>query len=305
MPRPPFARIFFAPIIVLSLCSASLLAQAPASQTAIKKASSPRLEVVSAEYLPRHTDSAAGTDANAAPDINSVVDTVRYQLRNNSTQKAVTAYQIEISYTSDGKPVGFPSGMGTDLMNLVLNAQCPLSNAGSETSWEGAIKPGDTYTNSTAANVDKEKSNGQTPSVHVAVKGIIWSDGTVEGEGVYLKFMNHMLSQRRRSAEDGAKVIAILEAHREDSDIHHRIAEVAKEIQVLADEVPREQKTSDGWTTTKAVSPAFSEFLGNIKIFESTPNPKEAFDAYSASYECRYKHLASMPGPAAPLQAAN
>ncbi len=305
MVRRPLAwRIVFDLAIPLSLCSVSALAQSPAPQAGTKKTASPMLEVVSAEYLPRHSDSLAGTDVDNSDDINSVVDTVRYQLRNNSTQKSVTAYQIEITLTIDGKTVGGPIGMGADLANLVVNAQCPLSGSVSETIGEGAIRPGDTYTNSTVAGFDKEKSNGQMPTVHVAVTGIIWSDGTVEDEGRYGQQMNRMLIQRRKDAEAGAKVIAILEAHENDPDIHHRIAEVAKAVKTLVDEVPRVQKTSEGSTYGDGGGPApFREMLGNLKIAESTPYPKEFFDAYSASYECRYERLASMAGSASALEA--
>jgi hypothetical protein len=308
MPRPPLSRcIIHALIVLVSFYSVSMIGQSPAapspaSQNATKKTSPPTLEVVRAEYFARQTDAAAGTDATALPDLNKQVDTVRYALKNDG-QKAVTAYEIEISYTSDGKPVGFPSGIGADLMYPIVNAQCQPSDAGSETSSQGAIGPGDTYTDSTVANLDKEKLNGQIPSVHVSVTGIIWSDGTVEGEGMHLQSMNRILRRRRNDAEDGAKVIAILDAHQDDPDIHHRIGEVAKAIQVLMDEVPAVQKTAEGTTYGNGASAALTEPLNNLRIFESTPYAKEAFEAYSASYECRYKHLAALLGPAGSLKA--
>jgi hypothetical protein len=306
MSHPPLAcRIRFYLAIFLCVGNVAALAQSPASQTAVKK-TSPTLEVVSAEYFPRGTDSAAGTDASALADLNGRADTVRYKLRNNDAQRAVTAYQIEISFTSDGKPVGTPSGLGMDLMNLVMNAQCHSPGSSSEPAWQGAIKPGGTYADSTTANVDKEKLKGQTPTAHVAVVGIIWSDGAVavEGEGWPRTSMNRMLNQRRKDADAGAKVIAILDAHHNDPDIHHRIAEVAKAIQVLTDEAPGLQKNSERTGQNAGASAALSEFLSNLHIFESTAYPKEAFEAYSANYECRYKLLASLLGPAS-VQAAN
>lgn len=303
MSRPPFSRrIHFYLVIFLFVCRVPAFAQSAGSQNAAKK-TSPTLEVVSAEYFPRHADSAAGTDANALADLNGLVDTVRYKLRNTDAQRAVTAYQIEISFTSDGKPVGTPSGLGMDLMNLVMNAQCHSPGSRSEPAWQGAIKPGDTYTDSTVANVGKEKLNGQTPTAHVAVVGIIWSDGAVEAEGWHRTSMNRMLSQRRKDANGAAKVIAILDAHEDDPDIHRRIAEVAEAMQALAAEAPGAQKDSEGTIQNAGAPPALNEFLSNLHIFGSAPDPKEAFEAYSANYECRYTLLASLLGQPANLEA--
>jgi len=305
MPRPLLSRrIIFGLNIAVFVYSISVLAQSPAGQTAVKKTSSPTFKVVSAEYFPQHTDSAVASDADPSNNVNNLMDTVRYTLRNDS-QKGVTAYDLEISYTSDGKPVGYPGGFGEDLTSLTMLAEClpPGADPGFALR-EMVIKSGDTYTHSIPANVDKEKLNGLTPSVHVRVVGVIWSDGTFEGEGFGLDAVKHDLDRRKKDAEAGAKVIAILDAHQDDPDIHHRIAEVAKAIQALVDEVPAVQKTSAGTTYGNSAPGAFIEPLNNIRIFESTPYPREALDAYSATYECRYKHLAAQLGPDASLEAA-
>lgn len=300
MLRPPLAWRISSLTILLSCYSVCLFAQSaltqtPNSQTADEK-TSPTLDVVSAEYVPK---------ANSTG-----IDMIRYTLRNNG-QKIVTAYRVETP----------PSGYGEDFINLAVNAQCRSSRANSQASshpdsqasaeataesmWEGSIKPGETHTNSIPANIDKEKVNGETPSFHIFVSGVLWSDGTMEAEGFNRKLMEQTITMRRLQAEDGARVIAILEAHRDDPDIQHRLAEISEAIDAIAEKEinapkpPRQTSTQkEPLAVVMRPSAAVQELQVNLKMFRSLPDPQESFEAYSASFECRYKTMASLIAPA-------
>jgi len=242
----------------------------------------PTLDVLSAEYMPE-------------------TDTIQLRLVNHS-QKAATAYNVALGLMNDQKQVEWKSGFGEDLLNLVLNAQCDnvLQNSlGGDAkpapdSWEGAIKPGDTRVQSIAANLDKSQLNGVPPALQAAVTGIVWSDGSIEESKIVpwaAGSMNRVRDQRKEDASNAAKVAAILNAHPEDADIQHRIGEAVKTLEALAAEYPRQQPSPEGKAGQRKFvsSPVVSEALHNLKIFVASPYPKEAFEAYRASFDCKYK----------------
>jgi hypothetical protein len=53
--------------------------------------------------------------------------------------------------------------------------------------------------------------------------------------------MNRVRDHREKDAGNAAKVVAILNARPEDTDVHHRIGEAVKTLEALADAYPRQQ----------------------------------------------------------------
>lgn len=282
MPRParfrshPF-HVFAAVALVLSL---DLIAAAQSSTT---KKPALTLDVLSAEYLPD-------------------TDTIRVKLINHS-KKTATAYGIDISVLSNGKVLS-QSGRASDLLNLFVSQQC---GAGSKDSL-AAIQPGEIEIDSQPANFDKTQLTTPEPEIHVTVVGIIWSDGTVEGDpknpsGTLA--MNRMQKQREKDASDEAKIISILDEHQDDPDIHHRIREITEAVAALATAPPAQTENADPVHRryTDARSPVFTTFLTNLQISESSPSPKETFEAITSFLACTHKERVAMLPPAAPAEA--
>jgi len=291
MRRYPNACCFPLSFLAIALSLASH--DAPMLGQSSKATKAPTLDVLSAEYMPQ-------------------TDTIQLKLVNHS-QKTATAYNVALGLMNDQKQVEWKSGFGEDLLNPVLNAQCDMQNSlGGDAkpapdSWDGAIKPGDTRVQSMAANLDKSQLNGVPPALRAAVTGIIWSDGIIETSEIVpwvAGSMNRIREKRKEDASNAAKVVAILNAHLEDADIQHRIGEAVKTLEALAAEYPRQQPSPEGKAgqgMSVSASPVVSEALNNLKVFAASPYPKELFEAYSASSECKYKLRVALLQPAVAL----
>jgi hypothetical protein len=250
----------------------------------------PSLDVLSAEYLPE-------------------TDTIQFRLVNHSN-KAATAYYVAFGLMNDAQQVNWGPGFGEDLLNVVLNSQCrnARQNLPADNSLEGAIKPGDTYIRSVPANLDRNQLNSSAPAVHAEVAGIIWSDGSVEERKMFpaaTASMNGSRDHRRKDAGDTAKVVAILNAHPDDPDVQHRIGEAIKSLQALLADDPRVEPASErapGQKQFVRISPVVGSVLANLKLFASSPDPKEAFEAYSALLECQNEHRSALLQPTAPAE---
>ena len=222
-----------------------------------KTTSTPALEVLSATYA-------------------SDTDEIVFSLVNNS-QKHVTAYSVNITVSSGGNVIQ-RFGHGLDMLNTVLNARC---QAHSDTTWNGAIKPGDAYTESLLAGLDKTKMTESKPVVQVAVTGIIWSDGSVEGPDQTI--MNQYEVLREETANNEARVISILNAHQADPDVQHRISDITKDVSLLKDITPRVKKPQQGAKITGsriAEEPVYSELMANLNNIANSNMPREYLEAY-------------------------
>jgi hypothetical protein len=288
MARIPIAyrllRRFFAIALFASQYVVSQNAPLPGQSSPTAKA--PTLEVLSAEYLPE-------------------TGTIQFKLVNRS-QKAATDYEIAIGVGDGaGTQVNWHGGFGENLLNLVLAEQCRNASerAPAENSWEGAIKPGDTYVHSIPANLDKSQMNGSAPAIRVVVAGVVWSDGSVEIDQTFPWAAMSIKKSREREkldASDSAKVVAILNAHPEDSDVRHRIGEAINSLQALLADDRRVRPAPAGAPRQKMLvqpSPVVSEVLGNLKNFASSPYPNEAFEAYSAMFECENERRIALLKP--------
>jgi hypothetical protein len=248
----------------------SLLGQSSETATA------PTLDVLSAHY-------------------NRVLNAIRYKLVNNS-QKAATAY-----YLAFGAPIEehvlWESGVGRDLLDPMLTSQCRSAGANSPEGndlWEGAIKPGDVYVHSDNTSLPKNQLPGVDPPVRAAVIGVIWSDGSVEmpmvpgaKTGWVTTSIKLALDNRKQAEEASAKVVAILNAHPEDTDIQHRLGEAIKSLQSLKDDYERAHQAYSAFVAYKVV-------VDYLNSFVASPTPKVSFDKYLAEFECQYKHRVAL-----------
>jgi len=256
-------------LLVTSQCPPSLGQSSDA-------ATAPALAVLSAHY-------------------NRVLDTIKFKLANNS-QKAATAYYLAFGVPGE-KHVLWEAGVGHDLLDLMLTSQCrsPSTNSPEgDDLWEGAIKPGDVYVQSDSANLPKNQLPGVDPPVRVAVVGVIWSDGSVEtptvpGEhiGWVTSGIRHSLENRKQAAEVSSKVLAILNAHPEDTDIQRRLGEAIMSLQSLADDYGRAQQAYSAFLVRKVVHDDLNNFV-------ASPTPRASFDKYRATFECKDKRRAAL-----------
>jgi hypothetical protein len=226
---------------------------------------------------------------------NRVLDTIKFKLVNNS-QKAATAYYLAFGVPRENH-VLWESGVGRDLLDLMLTSQCRSASANSpegDDLWEGAIKPGDVYINSQISNLPKNQLPGVDPPVRAAVLGVIWSDGSVETPAVpgaktgwVTSSIKLALSNRKDAADASAKVLAILNAHPEDTDIQHRIGEAIKSLQSLMDDYGSAQQRYSAFVVHKVI-------VDDLNNLVASPTPKVSFDKYRATFECRYKHRVAL-----------
>jgi hypothetical protein len=271
--KPPL--YWLALVLLISPHGASLLAQSPTEPGS--------LEVLSAQYLPESK-------------------TIEFKLRNNG-QEAVTAYNIAISVRSENKEISTGSGFGEDMLNVMLSSQCRNGaehltesvQPGSDSSWEGAIKPGDTYVHSIPGNIDANAANGASPEVHVAVTGVIWSGGKVEGEQVPgWAPVKQVRNQREQDASEETKVVAVLNAHPDDADIGHRVGEAVKSLQALMASYPSGQQSQQGAPGAvhhRYGSAVVSAVLANLQNFASLPPAelKRVFEGYVDFIGCEHQ----------------
>lgn len=275
-------------LVMALLVSSPVLGQSsPATKT-------PTLQMRSADYVPE-------------------TDSIRFKLVNHS-DRAATAYAVVFGLTNDSNQVNGGSGFGEDLLNFVLVSQC--RNAGRDVpednsnSWEGAIKPGDTYVKSIPANLDRSQLNGAPPVIHAEVTGIIWSDGSVQevsNSPAATASINASLRSRKRDASDTAKVVAILNAHPDDPDIQHRIWEAIRSLHALMPDSPPLESTPKGPSPEPRhlvpLSPTVSSALSNLGLFAALANPQDAFEAYRALLECQSERRTALQQSVPPATA--
>jgi hypothetical protein len=274
MARLPNASRLPPRLLAIALFVASQCPPLPGQSS--EGATSPTLDVLSAHY-------------------NRVLDTIKFKLVNNS-QKAVTAYYLAFGVPRENH-VLWESGISRDLLDLMLTSQC--RSAGTkfpegDDLWEGAIKPGDVYVRSESVNLPKNQLPGVDPPVRAAVIGVIWSDGSVEmptvpgaKTGWATLSIKLALNHRKEAAEASAKVVAILNAHPEDTDIQHRIGEAIKNLQSLMDDYASAQQAYSAFVVHKVV-------VDDLNNLVASPTPKVSFDKYRATFECRYKRRVAL-----------
>lgn len=255
------------------------------------------LQVLSAEYVPgRPVDLLREPDSPRA-NVSQSVDMIRVRLVNNG-QKAATAYVIDVNVTNAGNTVNFKHSV--DMLNLVLNGRC---TSGSGDSWEGAIKPGDIYTESIAVNLGKTTiTDPSKVAIHAAMTGIIWSDGSVDAQSDLGRAqMRRYQDRRQEEARDEAKVIAILDAHQGDPDSQHRISEVTKGVDFLVSIRPNVQEAAPGSPTNQPIisksSQTFFEATQNLRGLTTSLHPAEQFEGWSSIFVCRHQQRVALQQP--------
>jgi len=283
MVRLPAACRLSRPVALVTIALFATSQCAPLLSQSSESATAPTLDVLSVHY-------------------NRINDTIKFRLVNNS-QKVVTAYYVAFGVMVENH-VMWESATGKDLLDLILTSQCRYAGAKSpegDDSWEGAIKPGDVFVQSNSANLPKNQLTAFDPPVHVAVVGIIWSDGSVETPTVtgatrwVTSAINRRLAQRKKDALESAKVVAILNAHPEDINIQHRIGEARKSLLSLMDDYRRErQAQASGQEILVDSSFLVSGVLNNLNNFGALPTPEIAFSAYRAVFECQSKRRIAM-----------
>jgi hypothetical protein len=281
------AAYLFSLVFLASVHELRALGQSAANPTT--------LQVLSAEYIPGKT-----SDLLREPDLprtntSAEFDMIRVKVVNNGPRPA-TAYVIDVTVTSAGSAVtSFQHSV--DMLNQVLNERC---TTGADNSWQGAIKPGDVYTESIAENLDKARiTDPAKVVVHVAVSGIIWSDGSVDAESASSRAaMKRYQERREEESRDEAKVIAILDAHQGDPDSQHRISEVKKAVDFLVSIRPNVREAKPGSATNEArisrSSLAFFEASQNLRNMQMSPHPTEQYEGWSSTFVCRYKQRTAL-----------
>lgn len=253
--RPEF-RFLWPPMFAFAMLVLSH--NSPVLGQSSQTASTPALEVLGATYA-------------------SDTDRIVFRLVNNSL-KSVTAYSVNIAVSSGGNVIQ-RFGYGLDMLNAVLNARC---QAHSDTSWDGTIKPGDVYTESVLAGLYKTKITDSKPVVQVAVTGIIWSDGSVEGPDQTIMNQHEVL--REETANNEARVISILNAHQTDPDVQHRISEMTKDVSLLKDITPRVKNPQQGakikGSRIAEETQVYPELMVNLNNISHSNMPKEYLEAY-------------------------
>jgi hypothetical protein len=226
-------------------------------------------------------------------------DTVEFTLQ-NSGDKAVTAYEVSVTALADGKQIGLV-GMASDLLQTELQLQCSdlKSQPGHP---EGAIQPGALHTQSMRANVNQSKLNGASASVRVEVKGIIWADGAIEGSSdvpMGIADMKRMRDSRLRDSDEEAKVLAIFNAHPEETDIQRRIAQAIADLDSLKNDYPHDELLPEGQGSVMhvATSAVYDNTLRNLEHFQSSPAPGEMFAFYQRFLTCEHEHRVAMIQP--------
>ena len=292
-------------LLVLALCISSQAIPAPKQSST---ADAYHIEVLSAEYL-TVADMVLKL-ANDSHHIAPSIDMIQYKLINRGTSE-ISAFEVEVSVLVDGKEIdvsGSPTGTSLDLMDPQLAAQCGLRENETEvaagySSVGMSFKPGEIYVGSLAANVDKSKLSSAPAQVHVKVTGVIWADGKIEGNAptpmspLGITDMYRTRDMRQREAAFEAKALAIVDAHPEDTDIQHRIAEAIKGLQSLQQGYPHEEHLREGGPGTKmlvAEPPVVKGVIYNLEIAAKSPNPKEVFETFDALGTCEHQHRVAL-----------
>ena len=275
--------------MVLFLFAAALLFLCiPTNLCAQSPATSPfRLEVTHTHYTPE-------------------TGMLQFQLLNNGASE-INAYEVEISVFVDGQEQ-HSSGMSEDLLGEELASQCGLEIGARSASqeWKGSFKPGETYAKSMPlpVSVDKSKLNGKAPEVRVRVTGVIWSDGTIEGRTATpmsplgAVSMKRLRDFRQEVADEEIKVLAVVNAHQEDADLQHRIAEAIRNLQSLKDGYPREEPVPEAPSGPKryvSAPPVVDGVMMNLQDAGRSPYPKEMFDMFSKLWNCEHERRVSLP----------
>lgn len=214
----------------------------------------------------------------SSADFDPAANTVAVELVNNG-QKAITAYGLEVTLTADGKAIGRFS-FSSDLLDAVVDGRL---QAGSEEAWSGAIQPGNPYTESLPATQANLATATAPVTAQVVVKGVIWSDGTVEGADRYS--MQQILDRREATLRAEEKVLAILDAHTTEAQIQHRIGAALQAVNQLMS-APQGAEALN--------SAVLNDAAQSLTRIQASTAPAAQWNAYSKSLADRHQRRAAL-----------
>jgi hypothetical protein len=253
---PRLSRSFLTPFALVAIAFANCPALPGQSSTA---AGVPELQVSSADFDP-------------------AANTVAVELVNNG-QKAITAYGLEVTLTADGKVLG-RFNFSSDLLDAVVDGRLQV---GSEEAWTGAIQPGDPYTESLPAKQANLATAAAPVTAQIAVTGVIWSDGTIEGADRYS--MQQILDRREATLRAEEKVLAILDAHSTEAQIQHRIGAALQAVNQLM---------SAPQGTEALNSAVLNDAAQSLAHIQASAAPAAQWNAYSKSLAGRHQRRTAL-----------
>jgi hypothetical protein len=195
---------------------------------------------------------------------NSAANSVAVELVNNG-QMAVTAYGLDITLTANGKVLSHVN-YSSDLLDQVLSGRIQTR---SSDSWAGAIQPADVYSESLPANIKDTASITAPVVAQVVVKGIIWSDGTVEGPDHFM--MQQILDRRTATLNAETQVLSILNAQSGEANTPRRLEAALKNLSSLPQQSAESLNTdvlNDAATTLAQIKSSTSPDA-QLKVFSS------------------------------------
>jgi hypothetical protein len=191
----------------------------------------------------------------------------------NDTHKPITAYMVEVTVTSRGAVVS-NFGFGEDDLDSVVSGRV----SGAADSWAGAILPMATFEKTLPEKIPNiEPADAK---VTVEVKAVLYSDGSADGDPATIQLWR---KGRETSASVDGKIVSILVDHAEDKDIKQRVSAITQAIDALKNPGCSQIKDANGNASgTNCSDPRrFQAEQANLHIFQESPNPKAALDAYT------------------------
>ena len=285
----------------LAVCMALLFWLPTAASNESSEHSEYLIQVVSAKYL---------VDRNI----------IQYKLVNTGNNP-VTAFSAEISAEAADRDVirnGGPVDWNRDLLYGELFLQCRNvpENAGDEDAnpfpdsirVKGTIKPGQSYIVELPGDLlDKDLLQHASPTIHVVITGIVWSDGTMEGTKEGIAEMQRFRDLRHEAGVESDEVLTVLTAHIDDDDAQRRINETITDLRALLVGYPREVEAPEdepGGNLYVHTQSKAEDMITDLEQAAFLPNPQERYQflfEFAACARDRAKEIQQVK-PVVPLK---
>jgi hypothetical protein len=214
----------------------------------------------------------------------------------NSGKRPVTAYQLDITVTNGGKEIKHER-YSKDLIEVVLNKRLVV---GSDASWDGAIKPGDTYTETFTASLSGTSlpGPGNDTKVQAVITGVTWSDGATNSTDTRAAVsMNRYLTIRNVKARTESAILSIFEGHKADVDVQHRLEGISRDINALKLKSQENKNKQLSAMTDVMDQPEIYMVEQNLAAIRNVADSAAALDAYCAYYLSHHSHRVALVQP--------
>jgi hypothetical protein len=184
----------------------------------------------------------------------------------NNGKHVVTAFTYQVMTAGTG---ALPQTHTTDLLNLVVNARMDSWWNRLTNSWQGAIRPGESFHEDIA--LSPMPPGAPAPVIHVKLLWTVYADGRASSERD--PEFQHFVAFRRSDVQTEEAILQIMDRAWPEDDAQHHLQQILERVQQL--KAAMHHDSSQPWNSLTLQGAIAS--LQNVAV---QPDPTRALERY-------------------------